>query len=173
MRRVPNGKLKQFLIAGYFSLENNLLFVRLLSKEFGRGSHLKQHVDAVHRQEKPFQCDVCLKVKFDFSAFLDSDFLDSQLIIKILLLFQPFSRKQHLLQHFKVHSSSQGKEVWKKLKLSSIQFSSFQPFNLSIVICSVLQKEAKQRCQLFVINRSSFPCTGNRDQYRRHQARAH
>jgi len=79
VRRVPKGKLKQFLAVVNFRLKILILFLRLLSKEFGRADHLKQHVSAIHRKEKPFQCDVCLKVEFDLNAILDSDYLDSHL----------------------------------------------------------------------------------------------
>jgi hypothetical protein len=54
----------------------------LLSKEFGEKGTLKKHVDAVHRQEKPFQCDVCSKVGFNFNTFFGSDNLNSLAIVK-------------------------------------------------------------------------------------------
>jgi len=83
VRRVPQGKFKQFPVVVYFRLKIFTLFVRLLSKEFGRADHLKQHVFAIHRKEKPFQCDVCSKVGFNFNAFLDSENLYSFAIVKL------------------------------------------------------------------------------------------
>ena len=44
MRRVPQGKLNQFLSVVYFRFE--IYFICSISKEFVDGSHLKRHFDA-------------------------------------------------------------------------------------------------------------------------------
>ena len=85
MRRVPKGKLNQFLAVVYFRFE--IYFIFSISKELGEKGTLKKHVDVVHRQEKRFQCDVCLKVGFNLNALLDSDNLDSLAIAKLNIIF--------------------------------------------------------------------------------------
>ena len=76
-------------------------------------------------------------------------------------------------QIFTAAAKRKGKRCVNHFKLLTFEFSSCEPFKLSIVICSVLKIEANQRCRQLVINRSPFLRTGSRDQYRRHQARAH